>query len=122
MLHQQIRKVTYTMREVTMGVTPKTRRAALNRAATLMIQREDQIRKESNVMNSKIELEQRMEQLKSQQSDLQKQLDLLKKSKAITAKQIEEISLAHALTETEILETKQKLIQKQIQRLELQGK
>lgn len=110
------------MKEIILGVTPKTQRAAYNRAATLMIQLEDQRRKRENVMNSASQTSQKLEQLRKTQSELEEQARMLEASEQVTQKQIEDLSAAHNLNEIETLETKQRLLSKQIARLERQGK
>lgn len=110
------------MKEVNVSVTPKTKKAALNRAATLQIQLEDQQRKRGNLMSSQDQIATRIKELQKQQADIEKQANELLTRESVTQRQIDELAATHNLVQVEIAETKTRLLDKQIARLSKMGK
>lgn len=110
------------MRESNASVTPKTQKAAYNRAATLMIQLEDQQRKRRNLMSSQGQVQDKIKELTAQLTDMGLQAQKLEASEQVTQRQIDELAAAHTLTQIELAETKSQLLTKQITRLQKMGK
>lgn len=110
------------MKEQMNSVTPKTRKAALNRAATLLIQGEDQQRKRENLMSSQAQLQGRIAELQEQLRVQEKQIKELSARESVTTEQVDALAASHNLTQVEIAETKSRLLQKQIARLSRAGK
>jgi chromosome segregation ATPase len=97
---------------------PKTRQAALNQAAALLISQENLARRHTNMAQNIQAAKDKILKLQGTIEELEKQSQILVESGTATQAQIAQLKLQHQLNEAEILEAKSELLRSQITNLE----